>query len=346
MVEQLQNLWLNDDNDVLEQVLRSAEPDALSELSAAHNSESVIPLVTEKDGREFFIYSDLLAYSNWDGQYPMEFSPANKCMRKLSDPTLADEKITTYQNDALKEILDAVCATEDAVEFRKPVQVLRPKIWDNYKALIAEPIDLESMQHKLYHRTYATMWGFRRQVDLIEENARKNNGDRNASIIAAAIKVRSDIYHRMDEIPAEPPLGHHGVSLVRRIIYADDHGSASTAGSVVKASHKGAKQLGAGVRHTDNPTYVLPLGRLGVARKAGDKEVIPTPYIVVMEVESCYKALWLIKDNYTPVGLPSDKKSLLDFGGHYNFTIAKLAGDIVDFKPRSDGGWRATSPQL
>ncbi|KAH8785283.1 hypothetical protein F5883DRAFT_636234 [Diaporthe sp. PMI_573] len=345
LVKQLQDLWLNDDDDVLEQILTSAQPEALSHLCAAQNSKDIIPLATAKDGREFLILPGLSAYSDWAGQYPMEFSTSTaRRLSRLSDVTLAAEKITTYQNDALKEILAAVSVTEDAVEFREPVQVLQPKVWGTYKALIAEPIDLGTMQHMLSHNRYETMGDFRRHVELLEQNAVRYNGDRNVSIVTAAVNARRDIYRRMDEIPAEPPLGRHSETQIRRIIYADDHGNTSAARSNVggrfdadggenrDASHEGANKPEAEARHTDGPTFILPLGRLGVARKSGGDEVIDTPYIVVMDLESAYKPLWLYKDNWTPVGLPSDKKELLDFGGKYNFTISKLADDIDEWK--------------
>ncbi|KAG8168689.1 hypothetical protein KVR01_001438 [Diaporthe batatas] len=338
MVKQLQDLWLNNDDDTLEKILTNSEPEALSELSAAQKSKSKILLVVAKDGREYSILTASEAYSDWAGQYPMEFSPVSICTPKLSDPALADEKITKYQRDALKEILDAVYASEDAVEFRKPVMVCHPDIWDNYKALIAEPIDIETMQHWLYHNRYATMGGFWRHVDLLEENARTYNGDRNRSIVTAATKIRNNIYHRMDEIPAEPPLGQNSETQIRRIIYADEHDSDSATRCAID---EGANGLKAGARHTDSPTFFLPLGRLGVARKAGGEEVIATPYIVVMGVESAYKPLWIFKDNYTPVGLPSDKKSLLGFGSHYNFTIAKLVDNIKEWQPLPARGCRA-----
>lgn len=339
LVKQLRNLQLTDKG-ILEQILTSPQPAALSELTAAHNNKSMIPLVTAKDGRVFSILAGQLAYSNWAGKYPMEFSQGP--VRKLSDPTLAADKITTYQNNALMRMVEAVSHTEDSREFRKSVQSLRPKIWDHYKMLIAEPVDLESMHLMLLHKRYATMADFQRHVDLLEQNARTYNGDRNTSITAAATKVRSDFYRRMDEIPAEPPGDGKVATQIRQIICVDNAGSGSAADSDNKdTSVEEATGSKPEARDPDGRNFVLPLGRLCVSRNAGDHEFVVTPYIVLMYLQSADKALWLIKDNYTPVGLPRDKEALLDFGGKYNFTIGILADSIEDWKIRRIPGPRA-----
>lgn len=347
LVKQLVNLQLTDKS-VVEQILTSPQPAALSELTAAHRNKSIIPLVTSKDGRVFSILAGQLAYSNWGGKYPMEFSQGP--VRMLSDDALLAEKITTYQNNALMRMVREVSHTKDSCEFRKPVWRVRLYIWDAYKELIAEPIDLETIHDRLHHRLYATMAEFRRHVDLLEQNARKFNGDHNKSITAAAMKVRSDIYRRMGEIPAEPPVDREVVTQVRRTILVDDDDSGSAAnsdtdGSAADESEDASREEATGSKPeaglTDGCTFVLPLGRLCVSNNSGGVGVIVTPYIVVVDLESAFKALWLIKDNYTPVGLPNDKKTLLDFGGRYNFTMGKLADDIEDWKVCRRPGPRA-----
>ncbi|KAK7722640.1 transcription initiation at TATA-containing promoter protein [Diaporthe eres] len=338
LVKQLRSLQLTDKG-ILEQILTSTQPAALSELTAAHNNKSMIPLVTAKDGRVFSILAGQLAYSNWAGKYPMEFSQGP--VRKLSDPTLAADKITTYQNNALMRMVEAVSHTEDSREFRKSVQSLRPKIWDHYKMLIAEPVDLESMHLMLLHKRYATMADFQRHVDLLEQNARTYNGDRNTSITAAAKKVRSDFYRRMDEIPAEPPGDGKVATQIRQIIFVDNARSGSAADSDNEdTSVEEATGSKPEARDPDGRNFVLPLGRLCVSRNAGDHEFVVTPYIVLMDLQSADKALCLIKDNYTPVGLPRDKEALLDFGGKYNFTMGILADSIEDWKIRRIPGPR------
>lgn len=348
LVKQLISLHLTDKK-ILEQILMSPQPAALSELTAAHSNKSIIPLVTSKDGRTFSILAGQLAYSNWAGKYPMEFSQGP--IRMLSDRALLTEKITAYQNDALMRMVRAVSHTRDSREFRKPVWRVRFNIWDAYKELVAEPIDLETMHDRLRHGLYATMADFRRHVDLLEQNARTFNGNHNKSITAAAINVRSDIYRRMGEIPAEPPSDWKVATQVRRVIFVGDDGSGSaaksdTGGSAAcdeseDASREEATGSEPEAGATDGSTFVLPLGRLCVSNSAGGVGVIVTPYIVVVDLASASKALWLIKDNYTPVGLPDDKKTLLDFGGRYNFTIGKLADDIKDWKVRRSPGPRA-----
>lgn len=351
LVKQLKGLNLTE-KDVLEQILASTQPSVLSELTTAHKNKSIIPLVTAKDGRVFSILAGQLAYSNWSGEYPMEFPQGP--VRKLSDRALLAERITTYQRDALMRMIEAVSHTEDSREFRKSVQLLRPKIWDNYKMMIAEPVDLESMHLKLWHGLYATMADFLRHVDLLEQNARTYNGDRNRSITEAAIKLRSDIYRRMDEIPSEPPINSEVATQIRRIIYVEDKDSCSAANSDTDDAN-GASDEESGdtsceettesnseAGYTARYTFVLPLGRLNVSRDAGGDGdgIILTPYIVVMNLETVCRDLWLVKDNYTPVRLPNDKRALLDFGGEHNFTIGMLAVSIDDWKVRRRPGPR------
>lgn len=337
LVKQLINLQLTDKS-VVDQILTSPQSAALSELTAAHSNQSGIPLVTSKDGRIFFILAGQLPYSNWAGKYPMEFSRGP--IRMLSDRALLAKKITAYQNDELMRMVRAVSHTEDSYEFRKPVWDLRPKVWDNYTELIAEPIDLKTMHHNLRHRLYATMADFRRHVDLLENNARTYNGDRNKPITAAAIKVRSDIYRRMDEIPAEPPLDRKSLTQIRRIIDADDEDIENGADDNVNEDSSDGDAMGSnlGAGNPDDSFYVLPLGRLCVARNTGGYETYITPYVVVVDIESPCKALWLVKDSYTPIGLPNCKKELLDFGGKYNFTTAIVAENIEDWKMRRSPG--------
>lgn len=350
LVKQLQSLDLSDDS-VLDQILTNPRPAVLSELSAAQKNESMIPLITAKDGRIFSILAGRPAYSDWAGKYPIGF-PRNP-VRMLSDPTIAHEKITAYQKDALEKILAAVCATEDSREFRKPAHVLHPDIFDNYMELIADPIDLGTMKHNLNHNKYETMAEFRRHVDLLEQNARKYNGKHNKSITDAAVKVRTDIYRRMDEFSAEPPLKGESLTQIRRlveIVYADHGGSLSAAntdtengiransGESQGASPGKAIRSEAGTKFTSRSDLVLPLGRLCVARNTEADEFIVTPYIVLMLLEWAGTPLWLTKDIYTPVGLPDDKRTLLDFGGKYNFESGRLADHIDDWKIRSSNG--------
>lgn len=239
---------------VLEQVLTSSQPLALSELTAAHNNKSMIPLVTAEDGRVFSILAGQLAHSSWSGNYPIEFPPQDS-VRKPSDRALLPEKITTYQKDALVRTIEAIGRTEDSREFRKSVQLLHPMIWDNYKTMIAEPVDLESIYLNLWRGLYATMADFRRHVDLLEQNTRTYNGDRNRSITDAAIKVKSDIYRRMDETPATPPLEGEVATQIRRTIFVDEDGSGDAA-------------------NANGCNLVLHLGRLCISRDAGSGETI------------------------------------------------------------------------
>lgn len=347
LVKQLQKLELSNEK-TLDEILTCTQPEALSELTAAHTNNSIIPLVTAKDGRVFSILAGQLAHSSWAGNYPMEFSQSPA--RKLGDPALAAEEITEYRRDALRKILAEVSGTKDSEEFRIHVRVWRPEIWDDYKQRVAEPVDLENMSLMLHHGRYTTMAKFRRHVNLMEQNALVYNGKRNPAITAAAIRVRSDIYRRMDEIPADPPPDEEVVTQIRRVILAsDDDRSGSGAdfdtdgeNGVDDSDSEGEEDAGSGSEavNTNGTILVLPLGRLCVSRSTEGDGTILTPYIVVVDLESTNKALLLVRDSFTPVGLPHDKRELLDFGGMCNFTAGKLADDIDDWKIRRDSGPR------
>lgn len=352
LVKQLQKLQLGNEK-TLDQILSCAQPEALSELTAAHKNNIIIPLVTAKDGRVFTILAGHLAHSIWSGKYPMEFTQGPA--RMLSDPDLAAEEITEYRSGALRKILTEVSDTEDSEEFGKPLLLLHPEIWDDYKELVAEPVDLESMGLMLRHGRYTTMADFRRHVDLLEQNAVAYNSETDPAISAAATRVRSDIYRRMDDIPADPPLDAEVVTQIRRVIFAsdDDHsgsgadsntdgGNGADDGDSEDTSCGEGTGSGSEAENTDDTTnIVLPLGRLCVSRNTEGDGATVTPYIVVMNLESANKDLWLVKDSFTPVGLPDDKEALLDFGGRYNFTAGKLADDIDDWKVRPVLGPRA-----
>lgn len=357
LLKQLKSLDLTKE-DVLEQLLTHSQPLALSELTAAHNNKSMIPLVTAKDGRVFSILAGRLAYSNWSGSYPMGFPQSP--MRKLSDHALLPEKITPYQKDALVDIIKAVSNTEDSREFRKSVQLLRPKIWDDYKMMIAEPVDLESIYLKLWHGRYANMADFRRHVDLLQQNAETFNGDHSRFVTDAAVKVRSDIHRRMDETPASPSVDGEVQTQIRRIISVDEDGGGSAANFVTDAANGGggddsdiasrdeASVSDSEAGDTTRCKYALPLGRLCVSRDTGGDGVVITPYIVVMDLDTAERALWLVKDSYSPIGLPNDKETLLDFGGRYNFAIGKLADNVEEWDVRRISGPRGghSSTQL
>lgn len=351
LVKQLQKLQLGNDK-ILDQILTCTQPEALSELTAAHKDNRIIPLVTAKDGRVFSILAGKLAYSSWAGKYPMGFSQGPA--RKLGDPDLAAEEITEYRSGALMKILAEVTDTENSKEFKRPVVCLHPKIWDIYKERVAEPVDLESMGLMLRHGRYTTMADFRRHVDLLQQNAVEYNSKSNPAIAAAATRVSSDIYRRMDEILADPPLDAEVVTQIRRVIFTsgDDHSSSGAdsntdGGNGADDGESEGTSCGEGTGsgseadNTDDPSVVLPLGRLCVSRNTEGDGATVTPYIVVMNLESANKALWLVKDSFTPVGLPHDKEALLDFGGRYNFTAGKLAEDIGDWKVRRVPGSRA-----
>lgn len=178
-------------------------------------------------------------------------------------------RLPQYQNHVLKKILAAVCDTEDERVFLKPAHVLHPEIYDNYMALIAEPIDLRTMRHMLHHNRYKTMAEFRRHVDLLEHNAREYNDKCNESITATALNVKSEIYRRMDWLPSEPPLRGESVPQIRRIVDTNTEGAnGGYSDEGQNTSHEEAVGSKAESGPSDGFDLVLQLGRLCVARNA------------------------------------------------------------------------------
>ena len=124
--------------------------------------------------------------------------------RKLDDPALANNAITTYQNREIKKVLALVKKTKSGQMFRSSVQTLWPGVWEQYRSLIKRPVDISFIEQNLRDNKYPAMADFRTDVELIIENATKFNGS-DHDVTRAAKATVEGIYIRLAEVPAEEP---------------------------------------------------------------------------------------------------------------------------------------------
>lgn len=129
---------------------------------------------------------------------------ANGKSRMLADPALENNPITGFQNKEIRKVLGLIKKTKAGTHFRQSVQVLWPTLWDQYRSLIARPIDISSIEGKLRDNKYATLGQFRKDVNLIEENAVTFNGV-NHDVTTWARTTVAQIFDRLALIPAQEP---------------------------------------------------------------------------------------------------------------------------------------------
>ncbi|PSR76979.1 hypothetical protein BD289DRAFT_463729 [Coniella lustricola] len=124
--------------------------------------------------------------------------------RKLNDPVLANNPITSYQNREIRKVLGLVKKTKTGQHFRQPVQVLWPMVWEQYRQLIARPVDISFIEQNLRDGKYDTLGHFKKDVDLLQANATTFNGATH-DVTTWAKSTVSQIDERLAAIPAEEP---------------------------------------------------------------------------------------------------------------------------------------------
>lgn len=129
---------------------------------------------------------------------------ANGKSRMLADPALENNPITGFQNKEIRKVLGLIKKTKAGTHFRQSVQVLWPTLWDQYRSLIARPIDISSIEGKLRDNKYTSLGQFRKDVNLIEENAVTFNG-LNHDVTTWARQTVAQIFDRLALIPAQEP---------------------------------------------------------------------------------------------------------------------------------------------
>lgn len=124
--------------------------------------------------------------------------------RKLNDPALANNTITSYQNREIKKVLGLVKKTKHGQLFRTAVRNLWPGIWESYRSTISRPVDISFMEQNLRDNKYKTMADFRADVELLHENSGRFNGV-DHDVTRAAKSTAHQIYARLSEVPAQEP---------------------------------------------------------------------------------------------------------------------------------------------
>lgn len=124
--------------------------------------------------------------------------------RYLNDRALDNNPITSYQNREIRKVLGLVKKTKSGQHFRQPVQVLWPTVWEQYRQLIERPVDISFIEQNLREGQYATMGAFRKDVQLLHQNATTFNGAQH-DVTNWAKSTVAQIDERMAAISAEEP---------------------------------------------------------------------------------------------------------------------------------------------
>lgn len=122
----------------------------------------------------------------------------------LNDRSLDANSITAYQNKQIRKALGLVKKTKDGQHFRQSVQTLWPGVWEQYRQLIAHPMDISLIESNLRAGHYATLGQFRRDVELLQDNATTFNGT-NHDVTTWAKNTVGQIFWRLSQIPAQEP---------------------------------------------------------------------------------------------------------------------------------------------
>lgn len=124
--------------------------------------------------------------------------------RYLNDRALDNNPITLHQNREIRKVLGLVKKTKSGQHFRQSVQSLWPTVWEQYRQLIDRPVDISLIEQNLREGKYATMGAFRRDVELLQQNAAKFNGAQH-DVTNWAKSTVAQIDERLAAISAEEP---------------------------------------------------------------------------------------------------------------------------------------------
>ncbi|KAK6071717.1 transcription regulator bdf1 [Seiridium cupressi] len=128
------------------------------------------------------------------------FSPApDGEVDNLVDDVPDDQPIKEYHSKEIRKELARVKKTKNGMNFRQSVEKLWPDIWENYKALIDNPVDLAMFESKFRDNKYATFGDFKTDLRLLYENSLKYNGTANV-VSVAAFRVRNDLFAKISEV--------------------------------------------------------------------------------------------------------------------------------------------------
>ncbi|KAK7739206.1 hypothetical protein SLS53_005843 [Cytospora paraplurivora] len=328
LLRQLQHLQFQH-GDTLEQLLTGAHPRALSHLEEACGF--LVRLATADDGRVFSVKIGSTVESQWMRNYPNDYFEA---------------RITPYQANVLEEILLAANYEPPWACVQASITALKPESLQQYHRQTERPIDINYIVGQLDNNESYTISEFMRDLELLRVKTTNYFGPTHETTYLATSAVTS-MLDRMNIFSAEevsPESTNTLESLIwqgRRIAV---RGIACTPvrGMVYRHGIPWANnQPPAG--DSQFPHLIVQLGRLCVAQNS-DARVYATRHMVVMDISSPRKALWVFWYYFTanqdtggyPL-LPSDQEALL--GRQCLAGLSKLADDINLWTVgRLDGG--------
>ncbi|KAI1855212.1 hypothetical protein JX266_000077 [Neoarthrinium moseri] len=116
-----------------------------------------------------------------------------------ADDVPDDQVVNSFQSREVRKELARVKKTKNGMNFRASVEKLWPAIWENYKAVIINPVDLSLFEAKFRDGKYTTFGEFKADLELLYNNSMKFNGPENVVTVAAS-RVRSDLLGKLSEI--------------------------------------------------------------------------------------------------------------------------------------------------
>lgn len=129
----------------------------------------------------------------------------NEKAHSLTDPSLNDKPITSYQSKEIRKVLGLVKKTKSGTHFRQSVELLWPGVWPQYSQTIKHPVDISLIEQNLRDGKYETMDQFKKDVVLLQANATTFNGSVH-EVTNWAKSTVSQIFERLASIPFEEPV--------------------------------------------------------------------------------------------------------------------------------------------
>lgn len=259
LVQQLKDLQLAEGNTLIDLLDNSFVP-ALDRLERAGGS--LVHLATLSTGQVCSIHIFKHLYAR---RPDLSLAP-------LDEPGLSNRPMTAYQTFETWRILQVVSKTSYGRQFWPPAEAMWPALRDRHRTCIKDPMDMSLIKQQLFQGRYATMGQFWHDVALLHYNAASLHGPEH-DVAAAARRTVDEVRRLAGEACAVGPLdarepAFHG--LVRKVVVSGASGASSY------------------------PRYVLPLGSLCVT---GKDQAGPTKCIVLMDVTTSRKAIWLFGQN-------------------------------------------------
>jgi bromodomain-containing factor 1 len=117
----------------------------------------------------------------------------------LIDDVPDEQPIKEFHSKEIRKELARVKKTKNGMNFRQSVEKLWPAIWENYKSMIDNPVDLSLFEAKFRDNKYVTFGDFKADLRLLYENSLKFNGTANI-VSLAAFRVRNDLFAKLSEV--------------------------------------------------------------------------------------------------------------------------------------------------